>query len=84
MKLVITEPAEKDIARLDEITRRRIFLALEKMVINKRMVDLKKLKGNVDLWRLRIGEWRVILQITGQEPTAYILRIKHRREAYKR
>jgi len=83
MKLVITEPAEKDIARLDEITRKRIFLALEKMVINKRMVDLKKLKGNVDLWRLRAGDWRVILQITGQE-TAYVLRLKHRREAYKR
>jgi len=53
------------------------------MITNVQAVDLRKLEGYTDLWRLRVGDWRVILRIAGKEVTVYALRIKHRKEVYK-
>lgn len=83
MRLVITKQAEKDLASLDKPTAIRIRAALDHMVVDPRAVDLKKLQGMSDIWRLRVGHWRVILRITGEEVIAYALRVKHRREAYR-
>ncbi|KKM09331.1 hypothetical protein SY88_19390 [Clostridiales bacterium PH28_bin88] len=83
MRLVITEKAEKDLAGLDRRTSQRIRDAFDVMITNVNMVDLKKLKGTRDRWRLRVGDYRVLLQIVGDEATVYALRVKHRKEAYK-
>ncbi|ACV63267.1 addiction module toxin, RelE/StbE family [Desulfofarcimen acetoxidans DSM 771] len=82
MKLVITKRAKKDLSKLDEKTNQRIIKALDKMVKCPSNADLKKLKGQEDFWRLRVGDYRVILKIVGEEITVYALRVKHRREAY--
>lgn len=82
MRLVITEKAEKDLARLDRRASQRVRDALDVMITNVNMVDLKKLKGTRDRWRLRVGDYRVLLQIVGDEATVYALRVKHRQEAY--
>lgn len=83
MRLVITRQAEKDLADLDVKVSMRIRATLDKMLTNVQAVDLKKLKGYPDLWRLRVGDWRVMLQISEKEVTIYPLRIKLRREAYR-
>ena len=45
--------------------------------------DLKKLKGSQDMWRLRVGDWRVILRLDREQGILYVLRVRHRREAYR-
>lgn len=55
MKLVITEKAEKDLSRLDKKICRRIRDTLEKLIINPGSVDLIKMQGFSDRWRLRVG-----------------------------
>ena len=42
--------------------------------------DLKKLAGGSDDWRLRSGDWRVILTI--QDGKAWIGHVDNRRDAY--
>jgi mRNA-degrading endonuclease RelE of RelBE toxin-antitoxin system len=42
--------------------------------------DLKKLKGMDDLWRLRTGDWRVIVTIDGDE--VWVSGVDNRRDAY--
>ena len=82
MRLIITQRAEKDLAKLDNKTRQRIIMALDRMVENPNAADIKKLKGISERWRLRVGDYRVLLEITGKEITIYALRVKHRREVY--
>jgi mRNA interferase RelE/StbE len=53
------------------------------MLINPSLMDLKKLKGEVNIWRLRVGDYRVIMHIESYEVTIYALRVLHRREAYR-
>lgn len=85
MRLIITKRAKKDLAGLDKVTRQRITEALDKLITNPLSVDFKKLKGYADRWRLRVGDWRVIFKINENEIIiAYALRVKHRREVYRR
>jgi mRNA interferase RelE/StbE len=95
MILVVTDQAKKDLSRLDKSTRTRVGQALNLMMARPKAADLKKLEGYQDLWRLRVGEYRVILQFTpvldDKEPTGkkevitvYALRVINRREAYRR
>ncbi|MGA3117022.1 MAG: type II toxin-antitoxin system RelE/ParE family toxin [Syntrophobacteraceae bacterium] len=83
MRLVVTEPAEKDLLDIDAKHRQRIRQAIERMLSDPRTSDLKKLKGQENTWRLRVGDWRVILEIDQAEGIIYAHRIKHRREAYR-
>ncbi|HUW65249.1 MAG TPA: type II toxin-antitoxin system RelE/ParE family toxin [Spirochaetia bacterium] len=83
MKLVITDRARKDLAKLDDKTRQRILAALDNMVFSGSTSALKKLQGTPDRFRLRVGDYRVLLRMIQEEAYIYALRVKHRREAYR-
>jgi len=40
------------------------------------------LKGFKDLWRIRVGDYRVIYTLDEQTKTINITRVAHRREVY--
>ena len=82
MKLVITSRAKRELSKLEKSTLKRIQVALNKLLTNPETADLKKLKGESDTWRLRVGDYRVIMEIIHKEETIYVLRVRHRREAY--
>jgi len=42
--------------------------------------DLKKLQGRGDEWRLRAGDWRIILAFEDEE--VWITQVDNRRDAY--
>jgi mRNA interferase RelE/StbE len=83
MKVVLTSSAEKDLSKLDLFTRKRILselLSLETSLIGK---DIKKLKGIDDTWRLRVGDYRIIIEIYQDKAIILALRVRHRREVYR-
>jgi len=43
--------------------------------------DIKKLTDHRPEYRLRMGDWRALFEIEGDEIVVY--RIRHRREAYR-
>ena len=83
MRVEITKPADKDLLKLDDSTRTRILKALKGLVEYLEVSGLVKLKVQDDAWRLRVGDWRVILEIDQDESVIYVHRIKHRKEAYR-
>lgn len=83
MKLIITEPAEKDLLGIDPKQRVRIQRAIDRMASGLWTSDIKKLKGQDDTWRLRAGDWRIMFQVDQTESAIYVHRIKHRKEAYR-
>jgi len=44
---------------------------------------VKKLEGASDLWRVRVGDWRVVYRISDREHLIDIIAVRHRREAYR-
>ena len=80
-KIVWSEHASKDIRRLDREVARRVFAVLDRLT-SSGLADLKRLSGQREELRLRVGDWRVRLT---EEPGG-ILRIhsvRHRSEAYR-
>jgi len=82
MNIVITTAAKKDLEKLDSDTRKRVYGALEYLITGQR-VDIKKLRGSEN-YRIRVGDYRVIIEISKQAVTVYTLRVLHRREVYER
>jgi mRNA interferase RelE/StbE len=83
VKLILTDPAIKDLAGLDAGIRQRVKTALDRFLAQPEVASLRKLKNRQRAWRLRVGDWRVILEIKGKEDTIHVMRIKHRKEAYR-
>ena len=56
MNITYAKQATKALMRLDVSTRQRIRQGIEKLPEG----DVKRLKGYTDLYRLRIGDWRIL------------------------
>ena len=79
------ELSNRALADLDDLERRvreRVIAALSRFA-DTREGDLIKLRGRGNEWRLRVGDWRVRLEIDNEEGIIYVIRVLHRREAYR-
>lgn len=82
-RLALTEGAEKEIHRLPKTIAARISGRIEKLAASPRPNGCKKLKGGVNEWRIRIGDYRVIYTIDDAAKAIDITRIAHRKGVYE-
>jgi mRNA interferase RelE/StbE len=78
--------ALKELEKLDRIAQKRIVKFLrERIEGRKNPRDLAKALtgGEIRLWRYRVGDYRMICQINDESQMVLILRIAHRKEAYR-
>ena len=68
---------------LDDALFTRIDRKILAVAGNPRPAGCKKLKGYKDLWRVRVGDWRVLYIIDDAAKLVTVTRIAHRREAYE-
>lgn len=74
--------AETELNNLPQQTRERVLAAIERLAGTEHG-DIIKLRGRESEWRLRVGDWRVMLFLDHQNSIMEILRVLHRREAYR-
>ena len=60
-----------------------IVTAIDKLAEDPRPYGVKKLKGEDNAYRIRIGDYRVIYTIEDVIKIIEIQRIRHRKDAYK-
>jgi mRNA interferase RelE/StbE len=79
-----TSHAEKDLERLDRRTQQRITAAVDRFA-QTGQGDVKRLQGmKEEIFRLRVGEWRVLFSQEQEETLLIlILRIHPRSGAYR-
>ncbi len=75
--------ADRALARLPVDAQRRIVLALEDLGGNPHPPGVKKLTGDDNLWRIRVGAYRVVYEIHDRPPLVMVLRVGHRKDAYR-
>jgi mRNA interferase RelE/StbE len=80
-KIVFTPQAKADVRRIDRDTAMRILGALDRFARTGEG-DIKKLEGNTNDLRLRVGDYRVRF-IENPPGTLYIHAVLHRSEAYR-
>jgi mRNA interferase RelE/StbE len=74
--------ARKELEALPDTVLARVARKIESLGHAPRPAGCKKLKGYKDLWRIRIGDWRVVYIIDDRAKTVNVTRIAHPREAY--
>ncbi len=82
-RVVLARSARKELERLPGTVAARVLDALEELEEQPRPVGSKKLRGSEDLWRVRIGDYRVIYAINDVSRLVDVLVIRHRRDAYR-
>lgn len=75
--------ADRDLERLDPQVRRRVLAAIGRLAEDPRSAALRKLKGRAES-RLRVGDWRVIVELNLAARTIVIVRVLPRGRAYER
>ena len=82
-KIILKKEAVKYLASLDKPTRIRLKKALEGLIINPPDGDIVPMKGKGDLFRLRVGVFRIIFRRNKLEQTIIIETIAPRGDVYK-
>jgi mRNA interferase RelE/StbE len=78
----ITRKAQKELKKLGHQARDRITPAIRDLANDPRPHNCKKLKGKNDLYRIR-SDYRAIYQVDDENITVLVVRVRHRREAYR-
>jgi mRNA interferase RelE/StbE len=68
----------------DRKTQLHLFAAIELLKENPRPPKAIKLAGHDDLYRVRIGDYRIVYSIEDNKLVVYVIRIAHRRDIYRR
>ena len=81
--IAFTRSAQKDIRAVPGDIQPRVLSAIQALADDPRPHGIKQLKGLDDLYRIRVGAYRVIYRIHDDELEILIIRVRHRREVYR-
>ena len=80
--VVLTKSAEKELMNLPTTVIAKIVPAIKALEVEPRPVGCKKLKGYKNLWRIRIGNYRVLYAIEDIVLLVDVREIGNRKDIY--
>jgi len=81
--ITFARSARKELETLNAPLVQRIFPKIERLGKEPRPKGCRKLRGEKSLWRIRIGEYRVIYAINDEKQVVDIIAVRHRSAAYE-
>ena len=79
----ISRTAEKQLRKLPRDDQQRVVNSILALAEAPRPRGSRKLSGYDDVFRIRVGSYRVLYSISGQTLVIIILKIGHRRDIYR-
>lgn len=80
----VSRAGERDMERLPPGQRHRVETSILSLGTDPRQRRAVKLKGGEGLYRLRLGDYRVLYKIDDRNRLVTVYAIGHRREVYRR
>lgn len=82
-KIVFRPSLEKDLAALPKKIAARTFARIEDLATNPFPPLALKLSGAEKLYRIRVGDYRIVYEIDSASKLIVIHYVRHRREVYR-
>jgi len=82
-RVFLARAAERDLKKLSGRMHDRVISAIQDLGKNPRPSGCRKLTGADNDWRIRVGDYRVVYEITDAIRVVRINRVRHRREVYR-
>lgn len=83
-QIELKSSALKELERLPRQTVPRVIAAIKGLAENPYPQGVKKLAGFEHTYRVRVGEYRVLYEIHENRLIIETIRVKHRKDVYKR
>ncbi len=83
-EVYLEKSSENDLKRLPKSVFHRIIPQIKTLAENPRPPGCRKITGSKNDWRIRIGDYRVIYEIDEKAKAVTVMRVRHRREVYRR
>ena len=77
-QIVVRRKARRVLARLPADLQNRMVQAIDDLAQNPRPIQSKRLVGTDDLYRIRVGSWRIIYTIQDEQLLILIITIAPR------
>jgi mRNA interferase RelE/StbE len=75
--------ADRALQDLPDEIQRRIVRAVEALATDPRHRGSVKLSGEENLWRIRVGQYRVVYTIDDDKLVVLVVRVAHRKDVYR-
>jgi mRNA interferase RelE/StbE len=84
-EIVFKKSAAKELKALPQKVQQKIIDAVQLLAINPytELLQIKKMKGAENLYRLRIQDYRLIYVIENKHIKVTVIKMGHRKEIYK-
>ena len=78
-----TPHAQRDFAALERGARQRLRRRIDRLAEDPFPVGSRKLHAEEPFYRIRVGDYRVIYQVSTVQLVVIVVKIGHRREIYR-
>ncbi len=82
-EVTFARSARRELEVLDRVLVVRIIVRIESLSHDPRPPGSQKLRGERDLWRIRVGDYRVVYRVDDRKRVVDVVRIRHRRDVYR-
>ncbi len=82
-RIRLAASAKKALDKLPKDVQRRIAAAIDGLSQIPRPPGTIKLTGAVDLYRIRVGSYRIVYRVQDDRLLVLVVKIGHRREVYR-
>jgi mRNA interferase RelE/StbE len=79
----VTRPAHRELGNLSRDTLNRVAQKIDALANEPRPPGCRKLVGQENLWRIRVGDYRVLYSIDDSARLIEIIAVRHRSKAYE-
>ena len=80
--IIIKPAANKALLKLPKTIQTRILNSLQRLIDNPRPSGSLKLQSSFELYRIRVGDYRIIYAIDEQQIQILIATVGHRKDIY--
>ncbi len=80
--VIIKPSANKALLKLPRNIQTRIVNVLQQLADNPRPPGVLKLQSSFDLYRIRVGDYRIVYSIEDQQIQVLVATIGHRKDIY--
>jgi len=82
-RVVLLQSAARELDALPQPMRRRVARAIGALATEPRPPYVKLLSGPERIWRVRVGDYRVLYRVDDDRVVVMVVRVRHRLDAYR-
>ncbi len=78
--------ARKEFEKLSARSRDKVTEALRLLSVNpySELLKVKKMKASDDVFRIRVGDYRVLFEVRNERLVVIVIKVGHRSDIYRR